>query len=1108
MAGKRIKGITIEIDGETKGLNKALSAITTQSNNVSKELKDVERLLKLDPGNTELVAQKQELLGNQIGITEERLDALRNAQSQVDAQFAKGEIGEEQYRAFNREIEATEAALKGYRTQLTTTQSDQDSLAQNTKRLDTFFEATGSSVEDFQDILGSRLTKAIRDGSASADDMQVALNKIGKSAMGSRGDIDQFKSTLDSVDGGTSLNKIDQDLRDLSVQADDSGDALKDMSNKLDAGNLLEGAEALGEVSDALLDIASISFEDAMNISGLVHDFNNAFGLVGEEASNTKNLIVDMYNSGIVESYEEAKEVLTSTKEQLRGINEADLGKVASKAQNFASTFDTDVDESLRGVNALMTTYGLTVDEAFDLMTVGAQNGLNKTDELGDNLAEYSGLFEESGYSAKDMFEILQGGLDGGAYNLDKVNDLVKEFGVRVSDGTVEAALSDMGGGFEDLFNTWEKGGGTNKELFDSLANEIAGMSSEQEKATAISQIFGSLGEDAGYKVIESMGSLSREMTGVQGQYEDVTDASEKLNESSDSTSLTEMWRNLMDMLRPIGEEIMRIALDILPKVIDVIQGIVDGFKGLSGLDQMILIFAGVFVVLAAVLAPIIALVMGIVGVLGTFIGPIGIIIAIIAALITAIMNWGSITGWLSEKWAQFSEWIGQLWTNIKETISTKLSEISESMKEIWSNIVDWIFEKLASLEENFIQIMESIKGFLSAGWHFVYDIITNALTSILNMSNEKFQEVLFNIQMAMESIWIVIDTIWNYVKETFLNATAFLKALVTGDFATMKDIVGEQITLMKDTLNKIWIQIKVIFSNVVNAIIAFVQGAFSNLKNNVTITIRNLQNILSSIWNAIKNTAMNIWNSLKSAVINIITGFKNNVSNSISALRNTLSNIWNSIRSTATNLWGGIRSSVTNIVNSLKASVSNIFNSLKSTVSRIWNNIKSAITNPITTAKNTVKRLIDQMKGFFNFKWKLPSIKMPRFSISGSKNPIDWISQGVPKLKVDWFAKGGIMTKPTVFGRNGDSLMAGGEAGPEAIAPIDKLMGYVQQAVDNRMAGMDENFKQMIQLLTIIAMKDNNINMDGKSVMEIVDQHLNNKKQSTEFGKTGRVGG
>ena len=142
-------------------------------------------------------------------------------------------------------------------------------------------------------------------------------------------------------------------------------------------------------------------------------------------------------------------------------------------------------------------------------------------------------------------------------------------------------------------------------------------------------------------------------------------------------------------------------------------------------------------------------------------------------------------------------------------------------------------------------------------------------------------------------------------------------------------------------------------------------------------------------------------------------------------------------------------------------------------------------------------------IKGLFNFKLKFPDISiphipMPHFRISGSFNPL---KGQIPSIGIDWFANGGILTKPTAFGMNGNKIMVGGEAGKEAVAPLSDLMAYVEKAVANQIGQMDSNFAQMIQLLTIIASKDMNMNMDGKAVMQIIDQHMNTQQQQDEFG-------
>ena len=136
----------------------------------------------------------------------------------------------------------------------------------------------------------------------------------------------------------------------------------------------------------------------------------------------------NLYEGMSVDSYEEAYEVISQVQQQLKGLNDEQLEGASTAAANLARVYDMDVAETLRGVNAIMETFGLTADEAFDLMAEGAANGLNYSDELGDNVAEYATYFKEGGYSAEEMFAILEAGADSGAYNLDKVNDFVKVF--------------------------------------------------------------------------------------------------------------------------------------------------------------------------------------------------------------------------------------------------------------------------------------------------------------------------------------------------------------------------------------------------------------------------------------------------------------------------------------------------------------------------------------------------------------------------------------------------------------------------------------------------------------------------------------------------------
>lgn len=226
------------------------------------------------------------------------------------------------------------------------------------------------------------------------------------------------------------------------------------------------------------------------------------------------------------------------------------------------------------------------------------------------------------------------------------------------------------------------------------------------------------------------------------------------------------------------------------------------------------------------------------------------------------------------------------------------------------------------------------------------------------------------------------------------------------------------------------------------DACAAWLSELWTNIVTTATTAWSNFTAWLSEIWSSVVSTGQSLWSSFTSALSNIF-----------SSLISGAQSLWSSFTSTLSNLWSGLVSTGSNLFNNLSSTISGIFNGILSTASNIWNSIKSTISNAIDGAKNAVSNAIEAIKNLFNFNISWPHIPLPHFYVSGSANPLDWLSQGVPSIGIEWYAKGGIMTKPTLFGMNGNRAMVGGEAGAEAILPLNKsTLGAIGQSIANMM--------------------------------------------------------
>ena len=303
------------------------------------------------------------------------------------------------------------------------------------------------------------------------------------------------------------------------------------------------------------------------------------------------------------------------------------------------------------------------------------------------------------------------------------------------------------------------------------------------------------------------------------------------------------------------------------------------------------------------------------------------------------------------------------------------------------------------------------------------------------------------------------VMTVWNAILEVINKVVSEVSDFIMSIFGTVVDWWTENQELIRSSAETVWNAIQTVIDAVMTFLGPLIEGAWANIQLTITTVWEVIKTVVetainvvlgiikavmqiitgdwSGAWETIKGVFSTVWNAIQNVVQTIFTAIQSYISNTINAISSTISNVWNGISST----------------------ISNVLNGISNTVSNVWTGIKNSIGNAINGAKDLVSSAISAIKGLFNFSVSWPHIPLPHFSVSGSANPLDWLSQGVPSISIEWYAKGGIMTKPTIFGANGNSLMVGGETGNEAVLPLnDKTLGAIGRGIAQTMGDSPTN--------------------------------------------------
>lgn len=575
-------------------------------------------------------------------------------------------------------------------------------------------------VEEQEVHVKADVSEAEQDiNSLEADSMEVAVdadtgkaeNKIKSVSRDKSIDVDVNADISDAEDGIEKLGdaaketgeEISESLgkeafgnigKSLSTSFSDAATGAVPLLGKV--GELTEGlsgsaAAAIG-IGAAFVGVGAVAVGSASDMQGAMNQFLSETGKSREETERYQSVLEDIYTNNYGESFTDIGQAMSQVTKNLGEMDDGSLQSVTESAFALRDVFEYDINESTRAAKAMVDNFGISGDEAMNLIATGAQNGLDYSGELLDSISEYSVQFGKVGLDASDMFTIFEKGAETGAWNLDKIGDAVKEMSIRVIDGsdTTREGFETIGLDADEMAAKFGQGGEAAKEAFQQTIEAISEMEDPLAQNTAGVDLFGTMWEDLGPEVVTQLADIEN------GAYE-TADAMGQIKEvkyDDLGAMFEELKRNVEVLLIPLGESLIPLLStlieSVLPVITDLLGPLIGAFAALlepvvtligSAIQPLISAFVSLVTTAIQPLMPVLNVLMGIFNTVfasinGTVISIIGNITNIFRNLIDFVKN--VFTG----NWKA-------AWNNVKDIFSNAVSALVGIFKAPINAIVD-----------------------------------------------------------------------------------------------------------------------------------------------------------------------------------------------------------------------------------------------------------------------------------------------------------------------------------------------------------------------------------------------------------------------------------
>ena len=721
------------------------------------------------------------------------------------------------------------------------------------------------------------------------------------------------------------------------------------------------------------------------------------------------------------------------TEDMLGGI-EGIMNLAAASGEDLATTSDIVTDA--------LTAFGMSADDSAhfaDILAAASSNANTNVAMMGETFKYCAPIAGALGFSAEDTAEAIGLMANAGIKSTQAgtalrtiMNNLSGEVKITGSAlGEVTIATTNADGSMRDLSDILADCRGAFSQLSESeqaaaaealvgknamsgfLALMNAGDADIEKLSSSIDHCSDTFVKTVDGAIIPMSQALEEGIDWIE-EYNGVADQMASVMQDNLAGQLTILKSQIQELAISFGEMLMPAIRAIVSRV----QAFVDKLNGMSESQRKAVLTIGLIIAALGPLLVILGTVIskvgvamqgfvklatgvkklgvavkagtGIFGKLGAALGgisaPVLAVIAVIAVLVAAFKH-------LWDTNEEFRNAITAIWNGIVSKIQAFCQGIVDRLNALgfeFGSIVDVLKRLWDGLCQFLAPVFEAAFSVVSTVLGSVLDVITGLLDVFIGLFTGNWSQMWDGVKEIFSGVWDAITGLF----DTALNLLKSLAEVVFGWFGT--------------TWETVWTSINSFFETIWNGIIAFFSGIWNSIVSTVTAQINAVKTVVTTVFTAIKTTASTIWNGIKTAISTVVDGIKSKVSSA-----------FESVKSTATSL----------------------FNGIKSTATSVWNGIKTAIVTPIEAARDKIRSALNAVSGFFSgLKLQLPHIKLPHFRVSGT---LSISPPSVPHLSIDWYKKGGIMTKPTVFGMNGSALMAGGEAGSEAILP---LSGFYKQ--------------------------------------------------------------